>query len=390
MKRFREYLNRELEDLKNRNLYRNMAILESACQRIIRVDSKSFINFSSNNYLGLNGHPEVVKSMEKAILKWGTSSSSSRLISGNLDLFEIAERKLARFKGLETSLIFPSGYQANVSIISTLMGKEDVIFSDELNHASIIDGCRLSKAKICVYKHNDYEDLIRKIKKEKGKKKLIVSDSVFSMDGDLADIKQLIEISEHYDCALLIDDAHATGVLGKNGSGSLEHFGIKGKDVMVLGTGGKALGVAGAFFCSNEDVRRYLINRCRGFIYSTGIIPSVPAGLMASIELVKKESWRRERLQTLTSYFWKRLKELELKTSDNPSHIIPLIIGDTEKTLNIADKLIKNGVFVRAIRPPTVPENSSRIRFCITAEHEYEDIDLVIKILKKNLKYIFN
>lgn len=390
MKSFREYLNRELEELKNKKLYRSMEILKSGCHRLIRIGRRSFINFSSNNYLGLNGHPEIVKSMEKAILNWGTSSSSSRLISGNMELFEIAERKLARFKGLEASLIFPSGYQANVSIIPTLVGEGDVIFSDELNHASIIDGCRLSKAKICVYKHRDYEDLEKKAKKKNGNRKLIVSDSIFSMDGDMADIKQLVKIAEYYDCALLIDDAHATGILGKNGSGSLEHFGVKGKDVMVLGTGGKALGVAGSFFCCSDIIRKYLINKCRGFIYSTGVLPAIPAGLLSSIDIVKKEGFRRKKLKELSSYFWKRLNELDLKTTNTPSHILPLIIGDTEKTLKIAEKLIENGIFIRAIRPPTVPENSSRIRFCITYEHEYDDIDKVIKILRKNLDYILN
>ncbi len=388
MKSFNELLLKELEELKDKNLFRNMAILQSGCHRLIKIDKKTFVNFCSNNYLGLNGHAEIRKSMEKATLKWGTSSSASRLIAGNLDLFEMAEKKLAQFKGLESSLIFPSGYQANVSVISTLVGDGDTIFSDELNHASIIDGCRLSKAKIYVYRHLDFDDLLKKIKNVRGGKKLIVTDSVFSMDGDIADIKELIKIAENHDCALLIDDAHATGILGRNGSGSLEHFGIKGKDVMVLATGGKALGVSGAFLCCNYLVRDYLINKCRGFIYSTGVLPLIPAGLVTSINIVKKEVWRRKKLKELSEYFWKKLNELGVNTSSTPSHILPLIIGDAQKTMEITNKLYQQGIFVRAIRPPTVPENSSRIRFCITAEHSFEDIDWVIDVLKKNLANI--
>lgn len=388
MKNFKECLRRELEELRDKNLYRSMEIIKSGCYRQIRIGRKTFVNFCSNNYLGLNGHSEIRKSMEKAILEWGTSSSASRLISGNLELFEIAEKKLAQFKGLEASLIFPSGYQANVSVIPTLVGEGDIIFSDELNHASIIDGCRLSRAKICVYKHGDFDDLVKKIKNERGRKRLIVTDSVFSMDGDVADIKELVSIAEKNDCALLIDDAHATGILGRNGSGSLEHFGIKGKDVMVLATGGKALGVSGAFFCCSGLVRNYLINKCRGFIYSTGALPSIPAGLITSINIVKKEVWRRKKLKELSEYFWKKLKELGLNTSNAPSHILPLIIGDAKKTMDISKKLYEQGIFIRAIRPPTVPENSSRIRFCVTAEHSYEDIEWVISILRKNLNNI--
>lgn len=385
MRSFDKSILEELEIIKKENLYRKMEILDSACGRDIIIGKNKLINFCSNNYLGLNGHKDIEKAMVLALKKWGTSAGASRLISGNLEIFEIAEKKLAKFKGTESSLIFPSGYQANVSVISTLMGKDDVIFSDELNHASIIDGCRLSKAKVCIYRHNDMNDLEKKLKAEITiKRKLIVTDSVFSMDGDLAKIDEIVYLADKYDSAVLIDDAHATGILGENGRGSLEHFGLKNRNIMVLATGGKALGVMGAFFCCNKKIRDFLINRCRGFIYSTGPSPLIPAGLVSAINVVQQERWRREKLKFLAQYFWERLKEEGYKTSNTPSHILPLIIGDNEKTIKVSEILFKNGIYARAIRPPTVPKNTSRIRFSITAEHDEKDIDFVINILKNS------
>jgi 8-amino-7-oxononanoate synthase len=383
LRNFENIISEELSELKKRNLYRKLAVLSSGCHKNIKIKEKLYLNFCSNNYLSLNGHTEIEKSIISALKKWGTSSGASRLIAGDLKIFEIAEKKLAQFKGTETSLIFSSGYQANVAVISTLAGDGDVIFSDELNHASIIDGCRLSKAKVCIYRHCDMNDLEKKLKKEKGKKRLIITDSIFSMDGDLAPIRDIVELAERYDCGLIIDDAHATGVLGKEGRGSIEYFGLENKDVMVLATGGKALGVMGAFFCCSKKVREYLINKCRGFIYSTGPSPAVPAGLLASISLVKKENWRRDKLRKLSEYLWNGFRKLNYNTSKTPSHILPLIVRDNEKALKLADAFMKNGIFVRAIRPPTVPENTARIRFSLMTDHEIEDIEKIIQTLEK-------
>ncbi len=384
MRSFENVISQEIDELKKKNLYRKLAVLSSGCHRNIRVNGELYLNFCSNNYLSLNGHVEIEKAIIAALKKWGTSAGASRLIAGDLELFEIAEKKLAEFKGTETSLIFPSGYQANVSVISTLAGDGDVIFSDELNHASIIDGCRLSKAKVCIYKHCDMDDLEKKLKKEKGKKRLIITDSIFSMDGDLAPIRDIVELAEKYDCGVVVDDAHATGILGKEGRGSMEYFGLENKNVMVLATGGKALGVMGAFFCCGKKVKEYLINKCRGFIYSTGPSPTVPAGLLASISLVKKESWRRDKLRKLSEYLWNGFRKLNYYTSKTPGHILPLVVGDNDKALKLADAFMKNGIFVRAIRPPTVPENTARIRFSLMADHEIEDLERIIITLEKS------
>ncbi len=386
MKRFREEILSELKDLENKNLLRRMEILKSGDFANIIVGKKKLINLSSNNYLALNGHRYIKEKMAEATEKWGTSASASRLISGNLEIFEKAEEKLAKFKGKESALIFNSGYQANVSIISTLMKEKDVIFSDELNHASIIDGCRLSKAEVFIYRHNDVDHLEDLLKKSTGRKKLIVTDGVFSMDGDISRLPEISEISEKYDAMIIVDDAHSTGILGNNGRGTEEHFNLKRDNIMVLGTGGKALGVGGAFFCCPKYIRDYLINRCRGFIYSTALPPAIPAGLLASLELIDKESWRRKHLKKLSKYFFKRLKDNDLLYGGTPSHITPLIVGKSEEALSLEKSLRKEGVFARAIRYPTVPEGTARIRFSLTAEHREDDIDVVLNTILRSKK----
>lgn len=390
MKKLNISIKEELKALREKHLLRNLKVLESGCYAEVAIHGERFVNFCSNNYLGLNGHEDIKNAVVEATMRWGTSSGASRLIVGNLEIFEEAEERLAKFKGTETALIFPSGYQANLSVISTLVNDGDVILSDELNHASIIDGCRLSKAKVVVFKHNDLTHLEELLKSVSGRKKLIVVDSVFSMDGDFAPLKEIYELANRYDSWLLVDDAHGTGTIGDKGRGCLEHFGIYDDNVMVLGTGGKALGVAGAFLCCNNVVRQYLINRCRGFIYSTAPMPAIPAGLMAAISVIQKEPWRVEKLKLLSSYFWKRLREKGLKTSKSPSHIIPFIVGDNKRAINFEEKLYNNGYFARAVRPPTVPEGTARIRFTLTSQHEIQHIDKVVEILSHVDDFSFN
>ncbi len=388
MKRFKDQIISELEKIKSDGLLRKMDILESGDFPYITVNGRHYINFSSNNYLALNGHKLIKEAMSQATEKYGTSASASRLISGNIEIFEQAEAILALFKGKESALIFNSGYQANLSVISTLFNEKDVIFSDELNHASIIDGCRLSKAKIFVYRHNDMNHLEDILQSTDGRRKVIITDGVFSMDGDIADLPQICYLAERYDAIVIVDDAHSTGVLGVNGAGTESHFGLKNDYIFVLGTGGKALGGGGAFFCCPKYVRDYLINRCRGFIYSTALPPSVPAGLIAAINIIKNETVRVSRLKELSLYIHKALKRLNINTSSAPSHITPIIIGDSLKTLNLAQNLLKNHIYVKAIRPPTVPPNTSRIRISLTSLHTEADIDKLISLLSPTAKEI--
>ncbi len=362
-----------------------MDILNGGDFPVIKIDGKEYLNFSSNNYLALNGHQIIKKAMSEATEKYGTSASASRLISGNLEIFEQAETALAAFKGKESALIFNSGYQANLSVISTLFGENDAIISDELNHASIIDGCRLSKARVYVYRHNDMNQLEDLLKSSEERKKAIITDGVFSMDGDIADLPHICELAERYDAVVIVDDAHSTGVMGEHGRGTEEFFGIKKDYIFVLGTGGKALGVGGAFFCCPRYVRDYLINRCRGFIYSTALPPSIPAGLMAAIDVIKREPDRIKRLKDRALYIHSLLKKFNIKTSDIPSHITPIILGDSEIAMNVAYGLLKNQIYVKAIRPPTVPRGTARIRISITSDHTEEQIDRLIKLLSSHL-----
>ncbi|GAB4440470.1 MAG: glycine C-acetyltransferase [bacterium] len=382
MNSFLSFISEELNKLEREGLLRSMDCIETGCYPDISIENRRLINFCSNNYLSLNGHPYITKAMKEAIDAWGSSSGASRLIVGNLILFERAEKVLAEFKKKETALIFPSGYQANVTVISTLMQEGDEIFSDQLNHASIIDGCRMSKAKTSIYRHRDVNHLESLLKKSRSRKKLIVTDGVFSMDGDIAPLLEISEVAKKYDALVVVDDAHSTGVLGKEGRGTTEYFGIENENIMVLGTGGKALGVGGAFFCCPEKIRKYLINRGRGFIYTTGAVPAIPAGLMASVKVIKEEPQRRSRLSELSEYFHSSLKLNCLQTSEKPSHIIPLIIGDNDKTLMIAEFLKQGGVYAKAIRYPTVPKGTERIRFSLTAEHTKEDIDKTVEVIK--------
>lgn len=360
-----------------------MEVLESGDFPYIIINKQRLINFSSNNYLALNGHPYIKEKMREAMEKYGTSSSASRLISGNINIFEEAEEIISNFKNKEACLIFNSGYQANVSIISTLVGEGDIIFSDELNHASIIDGCRLSKAKVYIYRHNDINHLEEGLKKYEGRRRLIISDGVFSMDGDIVKLPEIAYLAEKYDSMVIIDDAHATGVLGEKGGGTEEYFGINKEFITILGTGGKALGVGGAFFCCPKYIREYLINKGRGFIYSTALPPAIPAGLIGAIELLAKEKERKDNLKKISQYLFSSLKEKNLPAPAFPSHITPIIIGESNKTLEIERELRKKGIFAKGIRPPTVPPGSGRIRVSLTAEHKKEDIDRLIQILSE-------
>lgn len=345
----------------------------------IRVNEKEYIDFSSNDYLGLSAHPRLVEEAKKAMEKFGSASCASRLMSGDLELHHQLEDRIARFKKKEAALFFNSGYQANVGIISSLYGKDDCIFLDRLSHASIIDGILLSGAKFFRFRHNDIEDLdsLLKTERNKFKKALIITETVFSMDGDKAPLRELARLKERYDCEIFVDEAHATGIFGKNGSGVVEEEGLEEEIDFIMGTFSKALAGFGAYLATSKSVVEYLINTCRSFIYSTALPPAIIASNMASLDLVEREPYRREKLLEQARYFRDSLKAEGFEVRGQ-SQIIPVIIGDNAKTLAAAKRLQEKGYWVLPIRPPTVPEGEARLRFSLTYHHDRKTLGRLI------------
>ena len=349
--------------------------------RICR-DKTEYIDFSSNDYLGLRDHPRMKEESKKAIDEFGTSSSASRLLSGDLKLHHDLEDRIAAFKNKEAALVFNSGYQANTGIISALYSKKDCIFSDRLNHASIIDGIILSGAQFFRFKHNDPQHLESLLRNNRCnfKNALIVSESIFSMDGDRAPLGELVRLKEKYACRLMVDEAHATGIFGERGSGVIEEEGLEEEVDLVMGTFGKALGGFGAYLAASKKIVDYLINTCRSFIYSTALPAAVIAADITALDLVKNESFRREKLLSLSRYFRESLREKGFQVKGN-SQIVPLILEDTYKAVSFAEYLQEKGYWVLPIRPPTVPLKEARLRFSLTFYHSKEILEKLINEL---------
>jgi len=345
----------------------------------IRVENKEYIDFSSNDYLGLSAHPGLIRAGKDAIDEFGASSCSSRLLSGDLSLHHQLEEKIAQFKKKEAALIFNSGYQGNVGIISSLFSKDDCIFSDRLNHASIIDGILLSGARFFRFQHNDTAHLDSLLKKERAKfkKSLIITETIFSMDGDKCLLKGLVSLKEKYNCEIMVDEAHATGIFGRNGSGMVEEYGFAEQVDFIMGTFSKALGSFGAYLAASGKVAAYLINTCRSFIYSTALPPGIIASNLKSIRLVEEEPWRRIRLLESAQYFRNALKRNGFDIRGD-SQIIPVIIGDNLKTVEFAKRLQDKGYWILPIRPPTVPQGEARLRISLTFYHTKEILDKLI------------
>lgn len=348
----------------------------------ICVEDREYIDFSSNDYLGLSQHPKLIAAAKEAIDKFGTSSSASRLMSGDLKLHHQLEEKVAEFKNQEAALVFNSGYQANLGIISALVGKDDVIFSDRLNHASIIDGMLLSGARFFRFQHNDANHLETLLKKERKKFKqaMIISESIFSMDGDRAPLKDLVALKEKYNCELFIDEAHASGIFGKNGSGLIEEEGLAKRIDFIMGTFSKALGSFGAYLAASKKTVKYLVNTCRSFIYSTALPPAVIACNLSALDLIKKEPFRRETLLRSAEYLRSALKKKGFNIRGE-SQIVPLIIGQNFKSIEFARRLQEKGFWVLSLRPPTVPQKEARLRFSLTYDHNKEILEKLIDAL---------
>ncbi len=370
------WLEEELKRLKGENLYR---------KRILREGLK---DFCSNDYLGLKDHPRVVERSLKVLKEEGLGSGASQLVSGYTKHHRELEETLARFKGTPSCVLFGSGYMANVGTIPLLAGEGDLILSDELNHASLIDGCRLSKASRVVFRHRDYEQVENFLKRERHRfgRVLLVSDGVFSMDGDMADLKALSDLADRFDCILYIDDAHGTGTVGR-GKGTLEELGLEWKEnIVLMGTLSKALGSYGAFVCGSEELTEYLVNKARSLIFTTSLPPAVCAGAVESVRIIEENPEMVSKLRKLSERIYHQLKELPVEVRFSGTPIIPLIVGEERKAVEIAGRLREEGILLQAIRYPTVPRGTARLRMTVSLRYEEEDIELLLEKLSSLLR----
>ncbi len=382
-----DWLDEELRKIEEQGLLRKLREMETPQGAVIELDGQKVVNFCSNDYLGLASDPRLANAARAAALRWGTGSGSSRLIAGNLRVLCDLERELARFKGTEAALVYTSGYHANLGIIPTLAGKGDVVFSDALNHASVIDGCRLAGARTEIYNHCDPEHLDKRLAKVgKDARKIVVTESLFSMEGDLAPLPEILEVSRKHGAALVVDDAHATGVLGAEGKGGLEYFGVGGGEVDVLmGTLGKALGGSGAFLCGSARLTDYLVNRSRTFIFTTGPSPLMAATALEALRLVREEPWRREKALAGAERVRSAMDVMGIPTGGSRAAIVPAIIGDPVLTMRACESLLEKGIYVQGIRPPTVPAGSSRLRMTFSALHTEKQVNELIEALSEVL-----
>jgi 8-amino-7-oxononanoate synthase len=374
----------ELSILAHNHLLRRPVVTEPGKGPRVTLDGRSMLLLCSNDYLGLSNHSSLREAAQRAMERYGFGSGASRLVSGTGPLHRELEERIARFKGTEAALVFNSGYAANTGIIPAVAGEGDAILSDNLNHASIIDGCRLSKATLAIYRHRDMNRLEELLRENRGAgRRLIVTDGVFSMDGDIAPLPELVMLADKYGALLMVDDAHATGVLGTTGRGLAEHFGLEGRIHIQMGTFGKALGSFGAYAAGSKDVIDYLQNRARSYMYSTALPPAVCAASIAALETVLQEPALRERLWKNRERLAAGLSRIGIDTGNSETPIIPLVIGSAGKTMQAADALSANGIFASAIRPPTVEPGASRIRTTVMASHSEEDIDGALGVFEK-------
>jgi len=373
-----------LKEREEKGLLRSLRPISHRYKGKIKIENKEYIDFSSNDYLGLSGHPRLIASAKKAMDEFGVSSSGSRLLSGDLELHHQLEEKIAQFKNKDSALVFNSGYQANLGIIRELYKKGDCIFSDRLNHASIIDGILLSGARFFRFNHNDVQHLESLLKKERPgyKKALIVTETVFSMDGDKCSLKDLARLKEKYNCEIMVDEAHATGIFGPNGSGVVEEEGLSSQVDFIMGTFSKALGSFGAYLAAPKKVVLYLVNTCRSFIYSTALPPGVISANLESIRLVKEEPGRRERLLESAQYFRDTLKTKGFDVKGD-SQIVPVIIGDNQRAVEFSKRLREKGYWVLPIREPTVARGEERLRFSLTYYHTKEILEKLIDDIRE-------
>jgi len=378
------YLTDEINSLKQQNLYRRLRVLEDEQKAHTTFDHRSVVNLSSNNYLGLTTHPRLRQRALEAVEAFGVGTGSVRTIAGTMAMHMELERKLAEFKKVEAVVVFQSGFTANAGTVSAILTKEDVVISDELNHASIIDGCRLSRAAIKVFPHKDVE-AARKIITglPAGQRKLLITDGVFSMDGDLGPLPELCELAEETGCIMMVDDAHASGVFGKNGRGTIDHFDVHGRVDVQVGTLSKAIGALGGYVAGTQALIDFLHHRARPFLFSTSHPPAVAAACIAAIDVLLEEPEIIDRLWENTRFFKSGLEALGFKTGVSESPITPVITGDGALAMKLSDRLFQEGVFAQGIAFPTVAKDKARVRTIVTATHTREDLQYALDTFGK-------
>ena len=380
-----DWLTQEIDGLKEQGLYNRIRTIGSAQGARLVVDGKDVLNFCSNNYLGLANHPKLVAAAKDATKKYGVGPAAVRTIAGTTELHIELERRLAKFKGAEDVITFQSGFAANLGTISALVGKEDVIFSDRLNHASIIDGCRLSGARIVAYEHNDPAALEAAIKENAGsyRRALIVTDGVFSMDGDIAPLPALYEVAQKYDILFMVDDAHGEGVLGKGGRGIVDHFNLHGKVDIEIGTMSKAFGVVGGLVAGNKIIIEWLRQRGRPFLFSSAVTAPDAAACLAAVDLLEESTALVDKLWDNAKYFKAEMKKLGFDTGVSETPITPIMLGEAPLAQQFSRELFENGVFAMSIGFPTVAKGKARIRVMISASHEKKDLDKGLEAFAK-------
>ncbi|HEX8742155.1 MAG TPA: 8-amino-7-oxononanoate synthase [Thermoleophilaceae bacterium] len=375
-----------LDELRERGLHRRMRLVSGPQGARVLLDGKPVLLLSSNNYLGLADHPRVREAAAEAAMRWGAGAGASRLISGNMTCHRRLEERLAAFKGYEAAVLFGSGYLANSGVISALAREGEVVFSDELNHASIVDGCRLAKADTFVYDHCDTDHLEWGLQEAAGRGALIVTDSVFSMDGDIAPLEEIVELGERYDARVMVDEAHGTGCLGPGGRGAVADAGLEDEVDILVGTLGKALGSYGAYVCCEREMADFLVNRARTLIFSTALPPPAVAGAMAALDLLIEQPDRARKLQRNARVMRDALAEQGVRPGESETQIVPLVVGDAGAAMDACEHALERGVFAQAIRPPTVPEGTSRLRLAVMAAHTEAELRRAASVLASALR----
>ncbi|MBS7328736.1 MAG: 8-amino-7-oxononanoate synthase [Oxalobacter sp.] len=377
-------LESQLAGLADSHLLRTRKTLETGCSTHVSVDGKPLLAFCSNDYLGLASHPAIQEAVCKAVRQWGTGSGGSHVVNGHMTPHQMLEEALARFVGADRALYYSTGYMANIGVVPTLVGRGDAVFADRLNHASLIDAVQLSRADHRRYAHKDMAQLEKMLAASDAKRKLILSDAVFSMDGDVALLKELLDLAEQYDAWLVLDDAHGFGVLGQEGRGSLDHFGIPFHPRLVyIGTLGKAAGVSGAFVAGTSTVIEWLMQRSRSYIFTTASSPVIAAALLASLELVRQGEDLRGQLRQLAQSLHEGLQGTAWRILPSFTAIHPIIVGENDAVLKVSEALMDRGIWVPAIRPPTVPKGQARLRISLSASHTLADVGRLVSALRE-------